>query len=111
MKKKHYLAVRKVRKFIAKQPVEVQAEYLNIIDRLEQDGYLVVPYARKLETDLFEIRIRRGRQIRVLYYYHRKDLIFGVHAFVKKTQKTPQQDIKQAKRVIKLIRNGKYDEE
>jgi phage-related protein len=110
MKKKQYLAVQKVREFILAQPDESQAEYLNIVERLENDGRLVEPYAKKLEADLFEIRVRRGRQLRVFYFYHQDDLVFGVHAFVKKTQKTPKHEIKKAKKVIQLIKRGEYDE-
>ena len=110
MKKKHYMAVKSVREFISEQPEESKAEYLNIVDRLEQDGYLVEPYAKKLEMDLFEIRVRRGRQIRVFYFYHEDDQVFGVHAFVKKTQKTPRHEIKQARKVVQLIKRGNYNE-
>jgi len=108
--KKTYIAVRQVRVFIAGQPPECQVEYQNIVDRLERDGYLVEPYAKKVGTDLFEVRVRRERQVRVLYFYHRGNLVFGVHAFVKKTQRTPKHEMEQAARVMRLIRRGDYDE-
>jgi phage-related protein len=108
--KKTYIAVRQVREFIAGQSPECQAEYQNIVDRLERDGYLVEPYAKKVGADLFEIRARRGRQVRILYFYHRGDLVFGVHAFVKKTQRAPKHELEQAARVMRLIRRGEYDE-
>lgn len=110
MKKKHYLAVKKVRDFVKKQPDESQAEYLSIVDRLELDGYLVEPYAKKLEADLFEIRVRRGRQIRVFYFYHEDNLVFGVHAFVKKAQRTPLKELRLARKMVQLIKRGEYDE-
>ena len=109
-KKKTYLALQKVREFIAEQSEESQIEYLNLVERLEQDGYLIQPFAKKLDTDLFEIRIRKNKQIRVFYFYHEKDYIFGVHAFLKKTQKTPKQEIKQAKAIVSKIRRGEYNE-
>jgi phage-related protein len=101
---------RQVREFIAGQSPECQAEYQNIVDRLEHDGYLVEPYAKKVGVDLLEIRVRRGRQVRVLYFYHRDDLVFGVHAFVKKTQRAPKYELDQAARVVRSIRQGDYDE-
>ena len=109
--KKSYMAVRKVREFIAEQPDETQAEYVKIVERLEQDGHLVEPFGKKLERDLFEMRMRRGRQVRVLYVYHAGDLAIGVHAFVKKTQQTPQRELKQARRVATRIMRGEYEEE
>ncbi len=110
MNKKQYIAVRRVREFMATQPDECQAQYLAMVERLEQDGYLVEPFAKKVDKDLFELRVRRGRQVRVLYCYDDGDVIVGLHAFVKKTQKLPQQELKQAKRMLLAIRNGDYDE-
>jgi phage-related protein len=110
VKKKSYMAVKKVREFIEKQPDEVQAEYLKIIEQLEKDGRLIEPFGKKLDRELFEIRVRRGKQVRVLYFYFTDDLVIGVHGFVKKTQKTPQSEIKQAKRVMARIQRGEYEE-
>jgi phage-related protein len=110
MAKKTYIAVRQVRQFVAAQPADCQVEYQNLVDRLERDGYLVEPYAKKVAADLFEIRVRRGRQVRVLYFYHRGDLVFGVHGFVKKTQRTPKHELDQAARVVRLIRRNEYHE-
>jgi len=70
----------------------------------------VAPYARKVDSDLFEMRVRRGRHIRIFYFYHQGELVFGVHAFVKKSRKAPKQELRQAKRVRQLIRRGEYDE-
>lgn len=110
MAKKTYIAVKKVRQFIDVLSDEVQAEYLKIVEQLEKDGRLVEPYGKKLDKGLFEIRIRRGGQIRVLYFYQEKEYIVGVHGFVKKTQKTPQKELKQAFKVMGLIKRGEYDE-
>jgi phage-related protein len=111
VKKKSYAAVKKVREFIEKQPAEVQAEYLKIIEFLEIDGRLIEPFGKKIDKDLFEIRVRRGKQVRVLYFYFSDDLVIGVHGFVKKSQKTPLNEIKQARRVMTRIQRGEYDDE
>ncbi|HKL21802.1 MAG TPA: type II toxin-antitoxin system RelE/ParE family toxin [Tichowtungia sp.] len=110
MKKKNYMAVKKVRNFIDRQPDEVQAEYLKIVEQLERDGRLIEPFGKKIDKDVFEIRVRRGKQVRVLYFYFTDDLVIGVHGFVKKTQKTPQTEIKQARRVMGRIQRGEYEE-
>lgn len=111
VKKKRYAAVKKVREFIAEQPEEVQAEYLKIVEFLEADGRLIEPFGKKIDRELFEIRVRRGKQVRVLYFYFLDDLVIGVHGFVKKSQKTPQDEIKQAKRVMARIQRGEYEDE
>ena len=108
--KKRYMAVRGVREFMAAQPEECQAQYLALVERLERDGFLIEPFAKKMERNLFEIRIRRGRQVRVLYCYHTGDSVVGVHAFVKKTQKTSQREIRKARRIVAAIERGEYDE-
>jgi len=56
------------------------------------------------------MRIRRGGQMRILYFYQEKDYVVGIHGFVKKTQKTPQKELKQALRVMGMVKRGEYDE-
>lgn len=109
--KKTYFAVRKVREFIAEQPFETQAEYVKIVERLEADGHLVEPFGKKLERDLFEMRLRRGRQVRVVYVYCAGDRVIGVHAFVKKTQQTPGHELKYARKIAAAILRGDYEDE
>jgi phage-related protein len=110
MAKKIYIAVKKLRQFVDMQSDEMQAEYLKIVEQLEKDGRLVEPFGKKLDKGLFEMRIRRGGQVRVLYFYQDKEYVVGVHGFVKKTQKTLQQELKQAMRVMNRIKQGEYDE-
>ncbi|MEN8254498.1 MAG: type II toxin-antitoxin system RelE/ParE family toxin [Verrucomicrobiota bacterium] len=110
MVKKTYMAVKKVRTFIDAQPEAVQAEYIKLVEQLEQDGRLVEPYGKKLDKGLFEMRIRRGGQVRILYFYQEKEYVVGVHGFVKKTQKTPQRELKQAFKVMGMVKRGDYHE-
>jgi len=104
------MAVKKVREFIHAQPDEVQAEYIKIVEQLEKDGRLVEPYGKKLDKGLFEIRIRRRGQVRILYFYQEKDYVIGIHGFVKKSQKTPQKDLKHAMKIMGMINRGEYNE-
>ena len=109
MSKKRYAATKKVREFIASQPDEVQAEYVKLVERLERDGHLIEPFGKKLDRDLFEMRIRRGRQVRVIYVYLADPWVVGVHAFVKKSQHTPLQELAQARRVQRQIEEGHHE--
>ncbi len=110
MVKKIYIVVKKLRQFIDTQSDEVQSEYIKIVEQLEKDGRLVEPFGKKLDKGLFEMRIRRGGQVRILYFYQEKEYVVGVHGFVKKTQKTPQKELKQAMRVMELVKRGEYNE-
>jgi phage-related protein len=110
MARKTYLAVKSVRQFIDTQSDEVQAEYIKIVEQLQKDGRLVEPYGKKLDKGLFEMRIRRGGLVRVLYVYQEMDYVIGIHGFVKKTQKTPKKEMKQALKVMGMIKRGEYNE-
>ena len=109
--KKTFIAVKSVRSFIAEQPDECQAEYWVLVERLEADGRLVEPFAKKLDDSIFEIRLRRGRQVRVFNFYDSGDLIVAVHAFVKKIQKTPLKELKHARTIMKRMQQGVCHEE
>lgn len=109
--KKCYLATRQVREFIAAQPFEIQTEYVKTVERIEADGCLIEPFGKKLTKYLFEMRLRRGRQVRVIYFYHTGNRVIGVHAFVKKTQQTPLKELALAQRIARKIEGGHYDEE
>ena len=110
MVKKIYIAVEKLRQFMDSQSDVVQSEYLKIVEQLEKDGCLIEPFGKKLDKGLFEMRIRRGGQVRILYFYQEKKYVVGVHGFVKKTQKTPQKELRQAIRVMGLVKRGEYNE-
>ena len=45
----------------------------------------------------YEIRVREGKQYRVIYVAKFADAVYVLHAFIKKTQKTPQPDVELAK--------------
>ncbi|MDQ2667381.1 MAG: type II toxin-antitoxin system RelE/ParE family toxin [Gemmatimonadota bacterium] len=52
-----------------------------------------------------EIRVRVGRAFRVLYVTKFADAVYVLHAFEKKTQKTPTRDIELARqRLAELLR-------
>lgn len=85
-----------VKEFIDKQSSVVKGKYIGMIDFLEEYGsFLSAKYTKKIRKDLYELRITGKEQIRVLYTVREKDIIL-LHAFKKKTQKTPQKEIKTA---------------
>ena len=55
---------------------------------------LGMPYVRHLQGKLWELRVRtRGAVYRLLYFFHTGRRIVFLHAFVKKTRKTPRREI------------------
>ena len=73
------------------------------IDLLGKHGpYLAMPHSKKLNNDLYELRIRGRQEIRILYAFAKKD-IYLLHAFKKKTQKTPRKEIETARKRLDLI--------
>ena len=63
-----------------------------------------MPYSKKLLTNLYELRVRGRQKVRIFYCFYQNQAII-VHAFIKKSQKTPQKEIKTALNRIALLTN------
>lgn len=75
---------------------EAQAALAKIQVAMEEHGTfaLGMPHVRKIQHPLWEIRIKDRRGIaRAIFAIIEKDAIMILHAFRKKTQKTPQEAI------------------
>ncbi len=85
--------------FILSLDVKMRAKILGIISVLEEKGnQLREPYSKHLEDGIFEIRGKAGTDItRVLYFFCYGKKIIMTNGFIKKTQKTPKQELKLAK--------------
>ena len=95
-----------VAKEIAALPVDMQARFLRLADRIGQAGLqsLSEPHAKHLEGKLWELRLTGRDGIgRVLYVTAIGRRVIVVRAFVKKTQKTPRAEIELALRRAKEI--------
>lgn len=79
---------------------KMEAKVAWTINRLEQFGYsLREPYSKPLGDGIFELRVQSGRDIsRVLYFFIVNGCAVLTHGFIKKTQKTPPQEIERAKK-------------
>lgn len=87
----------KAAKEMKKFPAEVQAEIAGNLAILARDGVLEEPFAKKIDTTLFEIRVRNQGQWRVIYAYWTRNRIIVLTGFQKKTQKTPKRELDKAK--------------
>lgn len=61
-----------------------------------------MPLVKYLEGGIYELRSKSADGIsRVLYFFHSGQKIVLTNGFVKKTQKTPSEELKKAKRYKK----------
>ncbi len=82
-----------VQDFIFAQPTKVVTRIIRSIELLEKFGpFLRPPYSKKLTYDLYELRVQGRIAIRIMYAKFRNKFIL-IHAFVKKTQKTPAREL------------------
>ena len=79
---------------------KMRAKISDTIVLLRDNGNaLRLPYSEFLEEGIFELRAKVGKEIsRVLYFFYVDRKIILTHGFIKKTQKTPRQEIERAKK-------------
>jgi len=94
--------------FVDKLPVRERAVVTRVIGLLERYGPLLrMPYARHLEADLWELRAGAGR---VLYFLYDNGRFILLHAYRKKTDKTPAREIATARRRMRDYRERHTNE-
>lgn len=85
-----------VKEFLDQQDRNTRAKITSAIELLVDYGpYLKPPYIKKLQNKLYELRISAKVAIRIFYTIHNNEY-YLLHAFKKKTQKTPQKELKTA---------------
>jgi phage-related protein len=73
------------------------AKAIRTIELLEEFGNdLGMPHSRHMSDGLLELRIRGTREIRIFYCFHKKQAVL-LHACIKKTQKTLDRELNQAR--------------
>lgn len=104
-KKKIFVVTDELKAFLDVQSVTVQQRFHEIVEVLEKDGFLALPYGKKLSgyPNLFEIRILSGGNVRVFYCYFEAEYVVGVSGFIKKSMKTPKKGIQKALKLIKKL--------
>lgn len=88
-----------VTEFLLSLSSKMQAKVLRQIDMLAEFGNkLREPYSAPIEDGIYELRIKQGSDIsRVLYFFFVGKKIVLTNGFVKKTRKTPPEQIRIAK--------------
>lgn len=80
-------------------PIEVRARLARIVDLMTEHGpfALRAPHVKPLNNKLWEVRLMGKDCIaRIIYVVLKNKKISFMHAFVKKTQKTPKLSIEKA---------------
>ncbi len=88
---------RPIEKFIESLDLKTRKRVDKLITLLTIGGsFLSLPYTRKLDKDLFELRLLGKVQVRLIYVLFPKKRVVILHGFIKKKQKTPRKEIKTA---------------
>ena len=85
--------------FVANLDGPLDGRVRRMIRLLETLGHeLRMPFSKPVEDGIFELRIVGAVQIRLLYFFHKGQVVV-VHAFFKKTEQLSRKDIEYALRM------------
>ncbi|MEY3100269.1 MAG: hypothetical protein RIS63_1169 [Bacteroidota bacterium] len=96
--------------FLESLPVKVQNKIFKIIEAVEILQRVPQQYLKSISgaKGLFEVRIQLGSDIwRVFCFFENERLVILLNGFVKKTQKTPKEEIKLAMDLMKRYYDDK----
>lgn len=92
-----------VSSFILELDSTTKAKVANLLDLLGQYGpKLCMPHSKKMSRDLYELRIRGKIEVRIFYTF-KNNQIYLLHAFQKKSQKTPRRELEVAESRLELL--------
>ncbi len=88
--------------------MDVLADYARLVELLIEHGpSLRLPYSRAFGNGLFELRPRGRSGIgRAFYCFLVGKRIVVLHAFIKKSQQTPERELKLARKRLKELQDG-----
>lgn len=89
-------------------PVDVLADYARIVELLAEHGpNLSLPYSRAFGDGLFELRPRGRSGIgRAFYCFLIGRRVVVLHAFIKKSQQTPDREVRIARKRLTEVKRG-----
>jgi phage-related protein len=99
----------RVRSDVLALPSGIRADYLRLAELMEEHGAdLRMPHSKAMGSGLFELRPKGPEGIgRVFYCTQMGQVIVILHSFIKKTQKTPNNELEIAIRRMKEVKNAK----
>jgi|SRR6185437_4704687 len=95
-----------VQEAILALPPGIQARYIHLTERMIQFGPdLGMPHTRAMGKGLFELRMKGKEGIGRVFFCNRPSRrIMMLHAFVKKTDKTPKKELKIGRQRLEEVR-------
>lgn len=89
-----------VEEYLSEVDIKMRARLVSLLELLEDKGnQLRKPYSKYLDDGIFELRCKVGsNSSRILYFFYFEGKIVLTNGFSKKTQKTPKNHIKLAKK-------------
>lgn len=91
------------KRFVNKLDKASQAKLSREINMLEKYGFnLGMPYSKKINISLWELRTGGRQKIRIIYQI-RKTKIYLLNWFIKKSQKIPKQELEKANKRLHYI--------
>jgi len=98
----------RVQNDVLSMPSGILADYLRLTEAMALYGAdLRMPHSRALGAGLFELRPKGPEGIgRVFYCTQVGRVIVILHSFIKKTQETPDADMRMARKRLKEVKNG-----
>ena len=89
-------------------PADVVADYARIVELLMEHGpNLRLPHSRAFGDGLFELRPRGRSGIgRAFYCFLAGRRVIVLHAFIKKSQSTPDREIRLARKRMREVEHG-----
>ena len=89
-------------------PVDVLADYAQLVELLVEHGpSLRLPHSRAFGDGLFELRPGGKAGIgRAFYCFVVGKRVVVLHAFIKKSQQTPDRELKLARQRLKELQHG-----
>ncbi len=70
----------------------------------EKEYHLSMPFSKKLEKDLYELRSNGSQNVRIFYTFHNGGVVL-LYAICKKTQKLSKKDIETARHRLAGLQN------
>ena len=89
-----------VKQFLNSLDKKMRAKMVRTIEALQNNGNdLREPYSKHLDDGIFELRAKVSSNItRVLYFFYVGNRAILTNGFIKKTQKTPKEELAKAKK-------------
>jgi phage-related protein len=92
------LFIESVEDFIHQQNLSDQGKIAAAVTIMEKGGFHLL-HIKTLKSPIKELIIKQYRII----FFSKKNIIYFIGAFIKKTSKTPKSEIEQAEKIYKLL--------